>query len=87
MAHAKLTTPNDGLQLLRAISIQADGKKLLEKHAIAPSAARLCYARRSRLGCDPFDYHHHYHKEPEQQTSAADEEAPPYFAHPFEFAT
>ena len=27
-----------------AISIQAEGKKLLEKHAIAPSAARLCYA-------------------------------------------
>jgi hypothetical protein len=26
-----------------AISIQAEGKKLLEKDAIAPSAARLCY--------------------------------------------
>jgi hypothetical protein len=36
--------PNDGLQLRRAISIQAEGKKLLEKHPIAPSAARLCYA-------------------------------------------
>ena len=36
--------PNAGLQLRRAISIQAEGKKLLEKHAIAPSAARLCYA-------------------------------------------
>jgi hypothetical protein len=36
--------PNAGLQLRRAISIQADGKRLLEKHAIAPSAARLCYA-------------------------------------------
>jgi hypothetical protein len=35
---------NDGLQLRRAISIQAEGKKLFEKHAIAPSAARLCYA-------------------------------------------
>jgi len=37
--------PNASLQLRRAISIQAEGKKLLEKHAIAPSAARLCYAR------------------------------------------
>jgi hypothetical protein len=35
---------NGGLQLRRTISIQAEGKKLLEKHAIAPSAARLCYA-------------------------------------------
>jgi hypothetical protein len=33
---------NAGLQLRRAISIQAEGNKLLEKHAIAPSAARLC---------------------------------------------
>jgi hypothetical protein len=33
---------NAGLQLRRAISIQAERKKLLEKHAIAPSAARLC---------------------------------------------
>jgi hypothetical protein len=33
---------NAGLQLRRAISIQAEGKRLLEKHAIAPSAARLC---------------------------------------------
>jgi len=33
---------NAGLQLRRAISIQAEGKKLLEKNAIAPSAARLC---------------------------------------------
>jgi hypothetical protein len=32
----------DGLQLRRAISIQAEGKRSLEKHAIAPSAARLC---------------------------------------------
>jgi hypothetical protein len=38
------TAHNDGLQLRRAISIQAEGKKLLEKHAIASSAARLCYA-------------------------------------------
>jgi hypothetical protein len=37
---------NDGLQLRRAISIQVEGKKLLEKHAIAPSAARLCSAAR-----------------------------------------
>ena len=36
-------TPNDGLQLRRAISIRADGAMLLEKHAIAPSAARLCW--------------------------------------------
>jgi len=35
---------NDGLQLRRAISIQPEGKSLLEKHAIAPSAARLCSA-------------------------------------------
>jgi hypothetical protein len=34
---------NDGLQLRRAISIQAEGTKLLEKDAIAPSAARLCW--------------------------------------------
>jgi hypothetical protein len=34
---------NAGLQLRRAISIQAKGTRLLEKHAIAPSAARLCY--------------------------------------------
>src|SRR6267378_8215493 len=33
---------NAGLQLRRAISIHAEGTKLLEKHAIAPSAARLC---------------------------------------------
>jgi hypothetical protein len=37
---------NGGLQLRRAISIRAEGKKLLEKHAIAPSAARLCSAAR-----------------------------------------
>jgi hypothetical protein len=34
--------PNGGLQFRRAISIQAEGTRLLEKHAIAPSAARLC---------------------------------------------
>jgi hypothetical protein len=34
---------NAGLQLRRAISIQAEGTRLLEKHAIAPSAARLCW--------------------------------------------
>jgi hypothetical protein len=33
---------NAGLQLRRESSIQAEGKKLLEKHAIAPSDARLC---------------------------------------------
>jgi len=33
---------NAGLQLLRAISIQTEGKTLVEKYAIAPSAARLC---------------------------------------------
>src|SRR5688572_10711354 len=37
------------LQLRRAISIQAEGKKLLEKHAIAPSAARLCWATAMHL--------------------------------------
>ena len=36
--------PNAGLQLRRAISFKLGGKRLLEKHAIAPSAARLCYA-------------------------------------------
>jgi hypothetical protein len=40
-------TLNDGLQLRRAISIQSEGKKLLHKNAIAPSAARLCYVRTS----------------------------------------
>ena len=39
-----LPQSNAGLQLRRAITIQAEGKKLLEKHAIAPSAARLCWA-------------------------------------------
>jgi hypothetical protein len=39
---------NAGLQLRRAISIQAEGIKLLEKHAIAPSAARLGYIARYR---------------------------------------
>jgi hypothetical protein len=34
---------NDGLHLRRVITIQAEGKRLLEKHAIAPSAAGLCY--------------------------------------------
>jgi len=38
---------NAGLQLRRAISIQAEGKRLLEKHAIAPSAPRLCSTARS----------------------------------------
>ena len=35
---------NAGLQLRRAITIQADGKRLLEKNAVAQSAARLCSA-------------------------------------------
>jgi hypothetical protein len=44
-----LTRFIDGLQLRRAISIQAEGKKFLEKDAIAPSAARLCWAARFDL--------------------------------------
>ncbi len=36
--------PNVGLQLRRADSTRAEGKRLLEKSATAPSAARLCYA-------------------------------------------
>jgi hypothetical protein len=39
---------NACLQLRRAISIPAEGKHLLEKHAIAPSAARLCFMPRSK---------------------------------------
>src|SRR5882762_821793 len=35
--------PNACLQLRRAISIQAERSRLLEKYAIAPSAARLCW--------------------------------------------
>jgi len=44
---------NDCLQLRRTISIQDKGKKLLERHAIAPSAARLCWAaaRRKQTVC------------------------------------
>src|SRR6266542_5310812 len=43
--------PNAGLQLRRAISIQGEGKRLLEKHAVAPSAARLRWlARPKHLG-------------------------------------
>jgi hypothetical protein len=45
-----ISAPNDGLQLRRAISIQAEGMKLLEKHAIAPSAARLCWAEQGQDG-------------------------------------
>jgi hypothetical protein len=40
--------PTTGLQLRRAISIQAEGSRLLEKHVIAPLAARLCYTARRR---------------------------------------
>jgi hypothetical protein len=36
--------PKAGLQLRRAISIQAEREKLLEEHAIASSAAWLCWA-------------------------------------------
>jgi len=35
-------SPNASLQLRRALSIRPEGKRLLEKDAIAPSAARLC---------------------------------------------
>jgi hypothetical protein len=35
--------PHDGLQLQRAIIIQPGGKRLPEKQAIAPSAARFCW--------------------------------------------
>jgi len=41
------TQDNACLQLRRAISIQAEGKRLLENHAIALSAARLCYVLRA----------------------------------------
>jgi hypothetical protein len=40
-----LTRFLDGLQLRRAISTQAEGKKLFDKHAFAPSAARLCFMK------------------------------------------
>ena len=40
--HLRLA-PNASLQLRRAISVQAAWNKLLEKRAIAPSAARLCW--------------------------------------------
>jgi hypothetical protein len=40
-----LTRFIDALQLRRAISIQAEGTRLLEKHVIAPSAARLCFMK------------------------------------------
>jgi len=43
---------NDGLQLRRAISIQAEGTGLFEKHAIAPSAARLCWDAALRTSAD-----------------------------------
>jgi hypothetical protein len=46
-------TSNAGLQLRRAISIRAEGKNLLEKHAIAPSAARLCYVAVLRFNLSP----------------------------------
>jgi hypothetical protein len=34
---------NDGLQLRRAIGIQAEGIRVLDENATAPSAARLCW--------------------------------------------
>ena len=39
---------NDCLQLRRADGIRAEGKRLLEKNAIAPSAARLCSTARGQ---------------------------------------
>jgi hypothetical protein len=42
---------NAGRQLRRAISIQAEGTRLLEKHAVAPSAARLCWTHPQRARC------------------------------------
>src|SRR6267142_2150843 len=48
----KSVASNAGLQLRRAISIQAEGTKLLEKHAIAPSAARLCWTARLMNGAN-----------------------------------
>src|SRR5687768_13817889 len=44
--------PDRGLQLRRAISIQAEGKELLEKNAIAPAAARLCYVAADASACN-----------------------------------
>jgi hypothetical protein len=35
-------TSNTVSQLRHSVSIQSEGTRLLEKHAIAPSAARLC---------------------------------------------
>src|SRR5687767_2413977 len=43
---------NAGLQLRRAISIQAEAIRLLEKHAVAPSAARLCWGAALRTSAD-----------------------------------
>jgi hypothetical protein len=40
-ATSRSAAHNDSLQLRRAISIQAEGKKLLEKHAIAVSCKAL----------------------------------------------
>jgi hypothetical protein len=44
--YPRMWKPNAGLQLRRAITIQAEGQRLLAKDAIAPSAARLCSAAR-----------------------------------------
>ena len=50
---------NAAVQLRRAISIRAEGIKLLEKHAIGPSAARLVGCRVETLGAShnrrPFE--------------------------------
>jgi hypothetical protein len=52
MIRSNITTAFSG----GAISTQAEAKRLLEKHAIAPSAARLCYmARDSSAGRPPFE--------------------------------
>jgi hypothetical protein len=49
LKHPLKKAHNSGLQLRRAISIQAKGTRLLEKYAIAPSAARLCSIAAARF--------------------------------------
>jgi hypothetical protein len=46
--------PNAGLQLQRVNSIQPNETNLLEKHAVVPSAAKLCYAARGGSQDLPF---------------------------------
>jgi hypothetical protein len=43
IVHTAVRLPNDGLQVRRAIGIPAEGIRLLEKNAIAPSTPRLCW--------------------------------------------